>query len=501
MPKRRRSRRLRSQSPSSDRSGSPDAITTELELVRKQLAEVRQQKIAVEAELEGVKQQVLDAEECVEQAKEDIDLQFRDQLNSIQRKVYDVQRQLLNEQDRADAEAESAKTARDQLTTARETEARVIAELRGTQDQLRAAQEQARISNELEGKAVSEMERALLSNQERDEQIAKLNEEIRRCKDSELYYRSIASSGSGSSGSSAGTAQSINIPLPRQSEYTGNTSWEGFIKPFKGLAEACGWTDDEKRFRLVSSLRDEAATYAFSELSEETLQSFNSLERALESRFGERLQANAFSSMLETRRMGAKESLTDFTADIRRLVTRGYPTADEETREAIALRYFLKGLNDQQMALTVGMKDPKSLEEARSAAETYLALRDETGKGSLTKIRSVQPESTQMEEAENISEKEETSSHASGESMMAGLLRQLEALLQDTENKRRQQPRREKRYQANRREYNRPTNNKASVVCYGCGEEGHYARECRKRKQDVNPPQEEPKVNNEQQEN
>ncbi len=41
----------------------------------------------------------------------------------------------------------------------------------------------------------------------------KLNEEIKRCIESELYYRSIAA-GSGSRGSSKGTAQDINILLP-----------------------------------------------------------------------------------------------------------------------------------------------------------------------------------------------------------------------------------------------------------------------------------------------
>ena len=76
-----------------------------------------------------------------------------------------------------------------------------------------------------------------------------------------------------------------------------------------------------------------------------------------------------------------KESLTEYTADIRQLVVKGYPTADEQTRETIALGHFVKGLNDHQMVLSVGKCDPKTIEEARTAAEMYLALREETGKG------------------------------------------------------------------------------------------------------------------------
>ncbi len=49
----------------------------------------------------------------------------------------------------------------DRLKTLQENEAEVIAELQGTENQLQAAQEQVRISTELEGKAVNEMERVL----------------------------------------------------------------------------------------------------------------------------------------------------------------------------------------------------------------------------------------------------------------------------------------------------------------------------------------------------
>ena len=40
------------------------------------------------------------------------------------------------------------------------------------------------------------------------------------------------------------------IPLPRQMVFDGKGSWEGFICPFKSVAENCGWDEDEKLFRL-----------------------------------------------------------------------------------------------------------------------------------------------------------------------------------------------------------------------------------------------------------
>ena len=41
--------------------------------------------------------------------------------------------------------------------------------------------------------------------------------------------------------------------------FNGTSSWDGFIKPFISLSASCGWTQEEKLFRLTNSLRDEAS--------------------------------------------------------------------------------------------------------------------------------------------------------------------------------------------------------------------------------------------------
>ena len=69
-----------------------------------------------------------------------------------------------------------------------------------------------------------------------------------------------------------------------------------------------------------------------------------------------------------------KDSLTEYVPDIHRLVMRGYPTADAGTRESIALRHFLKGLPDQQTVVSIGMTNPKTLEEARTDVNNFMSL-------------------------------------------------------------------------------------------------------------------------------
>ena len=98
---------------------------------------------------------------------------------------------------------------------------------------------------------------------------------------------------------------------------------------------------------------------------------FSQLERALEARYKEKLTSSSYVAELENRRMQTKEKLTDYVADIKRLVIKGYPTADAKTREKINVRPFLKGLPDQQMAVAVGMH------AARQILEMYKSLRDE----------------------------------------------------------------------------------------------------------------------------
>ena len=66
--------------------------------------------------------------------------------------------------------------------------------------------------------------------------------------------------------------------------------------------------------------------------------------------------------------------------DIKRLKHKGYPTADETTRDTINVRHFLRGLNDQTLAVAVGMKDPKTIDDAHEMVETYNSLRDDVGR-------------------------------------------------------------------------------------------------------------------------
>ena len=129
---------------------------------------------------------------------------------------------------------------------------------------------------------------------------------------------------------------------------------------------------------------------------------FAQLERALEARYKEKRTSSSYVAELENRRMQTKEKLADYVADIKRLVIKGYPTADAQTREKINVRHFLKGLPDQQMAVAVGMREPSTIDEARQILEMYNSLKDEV-KGS--RVRIVQPGEDIPSDSQFVTEK------------------------------------------------------------------------------------------------
>lgn len=266
------------------------------------------------------------------------------------------------------------------------------------------------------------------------------------------------------------------VPMPRQALFDGKASWESFFQPFEALAQACRWDQNEKLFRLTSCLRGEAAEYAFGQLPQDTLGDFSQLEKTLEARYKEKRTSSSYVAELENRHMQVKEKLADYVADIKRLVIKGYPTADAQTREKINVRHFLKGLPDQQMAVAVGMREPATIDEARQILEMYNSLKDEV-KG--PRIRIVQPE-------EEISQKDsqyvtEKGLREFGTEIKSNIGKKIDALSQklDKSNAVRgneKLPGSSGQYQSDVASGGaRP---KKKIRCFSCFEENHISRNC-----------------------
>ena len=250
--------------------------------------------------------------------------------------------------------------------------------------------------------------------------------------------------------------------------YDGKTSWQSFILPFKSLAAACRWSEEEKLFRLTNSLRDDAAEYAFAQLSSDVVNSFELLELALDARFAEKRTAASYLASLEAHKLQPKEKLSEYVADIKKLVIKGYPTGDQQTRETIGLRYFLKGLPESQMAVAVGMKSPETLEEARTILDTYNSLKEETKPAC---IHAAQPAGDRYVTESRLQE--------FGEELKRRFDSQFQELKEILQGKAWQPDNQDG---PPRSRFPSPTPKKqvsfSEVECFNCHNMGHFAREC-----------------------
>ena len=259
-------------------------------------------------------------------------------------------------------------------------------------------------------------------------------------------------------------ARRMDVPLPKQAEFNGtDCSWTSFIRGFCNLAQVCNWDDEQKKFRLLCSLKGEAADFAFDQLDQSVLLSYTTLVKALKHRFGERLSTSAYLAQLEGRKLNPKETLAEYAAGIRKLVLKGYPTADQQTKDTIALRYFLRGLGDQQMMVNVGMREPQTLEAALVAAEIYHGLKEEIGHKAKASIRAVQ-QTTETKFVTEVQLKD------FGERLQNSIKQEMNEL-RDLIKKG------GKSFSNNRDD--RKRGNTKKLRCYNCDQEGHFARECK----------------------
>ena len=82
-------------------------------------------------------------------------------------------------------------------------------------------------------------------------------------------------------------------------------------------------------------MKEDAAEFVYEQLGDCILGSYTGIMELLENRFGERsskVSPNSYLAQLETIKLGAKQTLAAYTADIRKLVLKGYPTAESQTR-------------------------------------------------------------------------------------------------------------------------------------------------------------------------
>lgn len=155
--------------------------------------------------------------------------------------------------------------------------------------------------------------------------------------------------------------------------YDGSEDFEEYLSQFKILVDLHGWDYCTKSLYLASSLTGNARA-VLGELSEIQIRDFDSLVKVLSMRYGSVERSEMFRAKLKNRVMGTKESLSELSQSIKKLVRQAYPTGDPNLLNILALDHFIDALPDPNMRLRLRESRVRDIGEAEIMAirlETY----------------------------------------------------------------------------------------------------------------------------------
>ncbi|GBM08967.1 Retrovirus-related Pol polyprotein from transposon 297 [Araneus ventricosus] len=163
-------------------------------------------------------------------------------------------------------------------------------------------------------------------------------------------------------------------PTVKPLTFDGLTSWTVFKTQFNVVSSTNGWTDFVKASQLVASLRGSAAE-VLQGIPADKLTDLTTIEKALESRFGDSHLTQFYRTELKTRRQKPEESLQVLAADVEGLMSLAYAECPPDVRESLAAQYFIDAIRDEDTQHSTRLMNAKDLKSALAYSMKYEAAR------------------------------------------------------------------------------------------------------------------------------
>jgi len=165
----------------------------------------------------------------------------------------------------------------------------------------------------------------------------------------------------------------------KPSEFDGRVAWEAYLAQFELVADAQGWSVDERALQLVASLRGAALEVLGHFTGGQPLE-YQQVVEALRRRFGHHQQSEVYRARLKARVRAKGEPLPQLAQELETLVRRAYPAASEDMVRELAKDQFVDALQDRELQLYVKQAHPKDMKEALARAlELEAFLRTSVG--------------------------------------------------------------------------------------------------------------------------
>ena len=155
--------------------------------------------------------------------------------------------------------------------------------------------------------------------------------------------------------------------------YDGNDDFGEYLSQFEIISELNKWDYHTKSLQLAGALAGPAVGI-LGELTPSDRRDFNTLVKALNTRFGSAERSELFRARLKVMKKGKDENLSQLAQSVKKLTRQAYPDADQSMLNILSLDYFIDALPDPDMRLRIRESKPSSITEAETLAirlETY----------------------------------------------------------------------------------------------------------------------------------
>ncbi|GBM70402.1 hypothetical protein AVEN_123595-1 [Araneus ventricosus] len=185
-------------------------------------------------------------------------------------------------------------------------------------------------------------------------------------------------------------------PTVKPLTFDGQASWTVFKTQFDVVSSTNGWTDFVKASQVVASLRGSVAE-VLQGIPADKLTDLTTIERALESRFGDSHLTQFYRTELKTRRKKPGESLQELAVDVELLMSLAYAECRLDVRESLAAQYFVDTIRDEDTQHSTRLMHAKDLksslaysmkyETARTVSKTFRHVRSIETKDHMSRER------------------------------------------------------------------------------------------------------------------
>lgn len=250
----------------------------------------------------------------------------------------------------------------------------------------------------------------------------------------------------------------------RPERFNGKQPWNEYKTHFEMCAGVNRWNMQEKAMHLAASL-DGPALQLLSNLSNEDRQNYYKLTLALKNRFENPYLQSLYRAQLANRKKQSGESVLQMGEDMKRLSRLAYPGLPEYARDEITKEYFISAIGDADAMWKIRQCRPKTIEEAICYAAELSAFRDVD-----RHIQRKHPNvlrTMQYQETGPVPEEHKGIDYA-----------HLDDDTDEATEEAIEEVVRELKRNFNFKKSNRNSQNGGKKPCFGCGDHGHWIRDC-----------------------